>query len=809
MSREPIRSDAGHRRATASTVRFLACVVVLGWASAWAQPERLGGLELRVLQSETRRPVPDGAILLRARDGATFSGRTGADGRARIDGLPEGLYRLRVEAPGRVMVEEPSVRIVADRILPFQVTLLPQAADVEVLEEVLVVGRAVAADPFGGVSTTTLNREELRVAPGTGSDVLRALDGLPGLASTGNFANFSVRGRGPRDNLILVDDMPFDKVLHFDESLGELEDADGGGRYSIFAPETIGAAEFSPGGWTAAYGGRSGSLLQLDVATGAASPRSTLRLDIAGVELLHEGPIGSDSSMLLSARQFDFGRVFELVGSDDIGTPELADVILKTSSKLGPRDTLEVLAIHATEDFERDLDNVRESDNFEDVALIDSSQDVSFLGLSWRRLFGDTGTWTQRLYYRYSDKKTSEGEAFPDLVPSDAPDSAVPVREDIITVKERETELGWRSDLTLLNRWGSFAAGWRVVNLSLDFDTALDGPWDRFVYRSDDPRPPGQNYITLLPEQIDSAVDQDEWSWALYGEQVFGWDRWDLRAGLRYDRDGFSDEGYLAPRLAANYQWSAATRLSATAGLFYQSPRLLDRAADPSNLDLANEEIAHLSLGFTHRFNRRWRLLAEAYYQQLDDLVAETERTSGRFGNVGDGRNFGLDLVLSRDFADGIRGNITYSYNDLRVDDNDGQGEYDADFNRPHFFSVGGSWEISDRWLVSLRAKWASARPEDDSIVYGDVLGPGRPLRYSKELTRRNRQRGDDFFAVNLRVDYRRPLGPVNLVAFVDVINALGGEGASPPRFNPRNGRDVDSGGNPLPLVGFVLERNW
>ena len=68
-----------------------------------------------------------------------------------------------------------------------------------------------------------------------------------------------MRGRGPRDNLILIDDVPFDRVVHFDQTLGEEEDIGGGGRYSIFAPNSIASAEFSPGGWSAAYGGRSGS----------------------------------------------------------------------------------------------------------------------------------------------------------------------------------------------------------------------------------------------------------------------------------------------------------------------------------------------------------------------------------------------------------------------------------------------------------------------------------------------------------------------------------------------------------------------
>src|SRR5690606_29920162 len=114
-------------------------------------------------------------------------------------------------------------------------------------EEVLV--RARQADTFSSASSTYLDREALRSAVGGGADPLLSLDGLPGLAATGEFASFSVRGRGPRDNLLFVDDFPFDKVVHFDATLGEDEDIGGGGRFSIFAPNVISGAEFSPGGW--------------------------------------------------------------------------------------------------------------------------------------------------------------------------------------------------------------------------------------------------------------------------------------------------------------------------------------------------------------------------------------------------------------------------------------------------------------------------------------------------------------------------------------------------------------------------------
>ena len=249
--------------------------------------------------------------------------------------------------------------------------------------------------------------------------------------------------------------------------------------------------------------------------------------------------------------------------------------------------------------------------------------------------------------------------------------------------------------------------------------------------------------------------------------------------------------------------------MTASGGVFYQSPRFLDRAADPSNVNLSNERISHVSAGFTHRINERWDVLVEAYAQQLDDLVTEDVRTSGTLTNRGEGTNLGVDVVLTRKFADGLAGNIVYSYNDLRIDDNDGRGEYDGDNNRPHFFSVGGSWEINARWMVSARWKWASGRPDDASIIYADVLGDDQPLRYSKELTTRNTRRGDDYQALNLRVDYRRPLGWLDLVAFLDVINVVGGDGASPPEFNPRTGFDVTEDGEALPIIGLILEKNW
>ncbi len=89
------------------------------------------------------------------------------------------------------------------------------------------------------------------------------------------------------------------------------------------------------------------------------------------------------------------------------------------------------------------------------------------------------------------------------------------------------------------------------------------------------------------------------------------------------------------------------------------------------------------------------------------------------------------------------------------------------------------------------------------------MLGAGQPLRYSKELTQRNALRLDDSHSLNIRVDYRRTLGPVDLVAFLDVINVYGGPGGGSQEFDPRRGVIVEDEGEAFPIIGLIFERSW
>lgn len=769
--------------------------------------EAPGGMTILVKDQITDRPLPSVQVTITEREtNARQSLATDAQGRIVVEQLDPGLYLVNVAKSGFSSSYEPSVRVITRKNIQIEFELLKEPA----VDEVLVEG--LRAREFASASSSYLNREALRDAVGGGADPLLSLDGLPGLAATGEFANFSVRGRGPRDNLLFVDEFPFDKAVHFDATLGEDEDVGGGGRFSIFAPNVIGGAEFSPGGWGPAYGGRTASLLKLEVADGNPSPSASLRFDLAGYEVGYDGPAGiiEDSTLLVSARRLDFGAFFETIEELDIGEPLLRDVIVKSVMPLNEDHTLELLLIDTFEDYTRGVKHVFASPNFQDAALQDVKQNSDLYGITVRSLVAEEAVWSNRVYYRKSDKMSSEGEAFPDLVPPGSPASSFPVREDIISIGENEQEIGWRSDFETPNQWGVFTTGIQTTQIELDYDTVLAGDWNRYTYDSDDFRPnPDQRFIVLTPANTNSSLNRKETNYAGYLNQVFERGEWDFGTGVRFEQDGFADERFASPRFSVN--WRPANnrlRYFATGGLFHQSPRYLQLAANESN-DLKTEQMTHTSIGFEYFPFDRWSMLTEAYYQKLEDLVVDLDRVNGTFANIGEGTSYGADIVLKGTINEGIYTTATYSYNDVVIDRKDGRGEVAADFNRQHVATLGLAWEINDRWKVAARYKYLSGRPDETFIVHSDVLGAGQPMRYSKEITERNVGRKSGYSLVNVRVDYRRAFGPIDVTAFLDVINATAAASSDDSDFDYRRGVVVKDDSEAEPLIGLRLDYAW
>lgn len=781
-------------------------------AHAQAQQQAEGAVRGRIVDSVTGRSVPAATVQLMRDQQVQGTVEAGSAGEFSFDQVSEGVYSVEVEEQGYLKAVQADVRVVLRRVAVVEFALVRGSNEVL---EVVVTARAPAGDPRATPNTVMLEREEIRRNPGSADDVIRALDVLPGVVSTGEFSSFTVRGNGPRDNLILVDGIPFDRVAHFDESLGEQEGVDGGGRYSIFAPNIIGSAKFSPGGWRAAEGGKNGSLLDLQIADGnPVSSTVGARIDIIGVEADYEGPsyVADNTSVLLSARQFDFSNLFEAIEELDIGTQRLTDVIAKSVTELNDDHRLELLAIDASESSKRTVENALASENFEDVGLEDSKQDSTLLGVTWRWSPGEVAQLRNTFYYRSSETTAKEGEAYPDLAGPDPTPATTPIRENILHIEERETEIGWRSDFTtMLGSDGIFSAGARVARVDLDFDRRLDGDWIRYVYEQSDFRPdPTQQYIVLTPEEYDSSLSAAETQLAAYADYAWTLGDFTWTPGMRYERDGFSDKSAVAPRLLLSWQPDAVTRVWTGGGVYHQAPRYLDIAADPSNLDLKSERSTQWVLGYSRYLRQDLRFSAEGYYQQLDDLIVFDDRTTNTAINIGEGSATGAELMLAKRMGGSWSASATYSYSRARRDDKLGEGEYAADWDRPHAFGIVSAWQPSDRWTFSAKFKYASGRPTDAFVVHSDVLGDEGPVRFSKELTRTNAERLPAYHSLSLRADYQRRFGPVSLVAYLDILNVYARENANGYEWDERRGVNIIEGlDEALPTIGLRFEYSW
>jgi hypothetical protein len=771
-----------------------------------------GKIRLTVVDAQTQRPLAEVNLTLTPREGPARQLSANDQGDALLEGLLPGLYDLLVSRTGYQTSRLPSVRVVDDKTTPLTIRLAPQRQN---MEEVLVVGTAIGEDPLSSVGTSLIDREALRSAAGSGGDVLRALDGLPGLFSDGEYSGFTVRGAGPQDNLILVDGIPFDNVVHFNDSFGELEDVDGGGRYSVFAPNLIANAEFQPGGWNSAYGGKSGSLLKLNVAEGNPESASyNARLDVAGAEIGYDGPsrLHGNTSVLFSARSYNFERLFDIIGLEDIGAPKLTDIILKTATQLTQDDTLNFLAIYAPEEYTRDIDNVLASDedepgNYADVELAQIKRDNSLFALTWSRLIGSAGELANRIYLRQYDERSRSGEAYPDLYPPGTPAEDILVRDNILNARHEEQETGWHLDFFTDNRIGRLSSGLQVTQLDLAFQLDLTDDWIRYTYESEDFRSdPEQNYITLTSTTLDNRYEQKEVNYALFLDQEMSAGDWSFRAGARYDRDNFSDEDLISPRAGATWIANNALRITATAGRYFQAPQFSDRAADASNQNLENEVVDQISLGFNYRLSKKIDLFIESYYQDMANLVVEEDGVNQTLSNRGEGESYGVDTAITRQFDKGWSANFKYSYNQAQVKDSASGEYYDAEFSRPHSASIGGMWEINQRWQLSARWKWASGKPRDDYVIHDNVLGDGEPLRYSRETIAQNTGRHGSYNSLNFRADYRRAFGRTNLIAFIDVINLMGSDNPSNADFNERTGENLVEEGESIPLFGLMFE---
>ena len=196
------------------------------------------------------------------------------------------------------MTKEVSINLAPGKITQITILLLPIKYQ---LMEVETIGKRISKEKETDLGLNRMTIKELELLPqSVETDIMRSLQLIPGVKSTGDIsARYYVRGGSSDENLVLLNGVSVYNPFH------------AMGLFSVIDPDMINVVEFYKGGYTAEFGERLSSVLNLvtkngnrNVYTGSAS------VGFLTTKASFEGPI-PHGSFIITGRKSLFDNVLK------------------------------------------------------------------------------------------------------------------------------------------------------------------------------------------------------------------------------------------------------------------------------------------------------------------------------------------------------------------------------------------------------------------------------------------------------------------------------------------------------------------
>jgi outer membrane receptor for ferrienterochelin and colicin len=529
------------------------------------------------------------------------------------------------------------------------------------LEEVEVVGRALWSDNAQtGISTHTLDPKMVDELPGLGgeADLLRAAYLLPGVQTgTDGVGGMFVRGGGPGQNLVLIDDVPVYNMYH------------AAGMLSVFNTQAVRSAKLLKGGFPARYGGRASSVL--DIRTKDGNAREWSAQAEAGLltgRFSAEGPIIKDkSSIFISGRLSYLDWYFKPIserwkaeqGEQGATSYRYYDINAKINYSFSDTDRLYL-------SFYRGSDRYANDGQFGNtISLLDLSRDEIIFFRS-EQAYSEALTWGNTV------TSLRWNHVFGNKLFANATFTYSKLAVDIdYRETDRLVRIDPATELFDLINVGQFFSGIEDFGAKIDFDfVPSPNHYIRFgVGTTRRSFVPGALSFSGVNENVDfegnitnDPIRATENFLYVEDEMTFG-DRWLINAGLRLENLRVERRNYsiLQPRLFASYAINDRISLKASASSMAQFLHLLSQSgiALPTDLwvsatgQIGPQEAWQFEVGNVYDLGKGFSLTLEGYYKKMDNLITYTEGANilnNWEDNVtqGQGTAYGAEVLLQR-----------------------------------------------------------------------------------------------------------------------------------------------------------------
>jgi len=642
-----------------------------------------------------------------------------------------GFFSLTVEQGEYTLVtrfigfKEQEIPIVLDKDITMNMDMVSSVVTTRVVEVVGKKGEHTDGTQMGRVE---MEVDQLKTLPALLGevDIIKAIQFLPGVQTNGEGnSGFYVRGGGPDQNLILLDEATVYNAAHLF------------GFFSIFNADAIKNVELIKGGMPANYGGRLSSVLDITMRDGNMKElHGEGGIGLISSRFTLEGPLKKDvGSFIVSGRRTYIDiltQPFIPEDSDFGGTRYFFyDINAKANYRLGPKDR-----VYLSSYFGRDVFDFDTNDNSDPVFSIPWGN--ATVAARWNHLFNP------KLFLNAT-----------------------------ATFSDYRFEFGAQQSQFAFNLF----SGIKDYGLKLDF-SYYPNVNHKIKY--------GGQYIyhTYTPNTVEANSGDVEFD---TGEQVslnahevalYALDEFDVtdnfrvNAGLRfahfrhvgpYKFRVFDSAGELQnvidysggetvaaynglePRLSMRYKLNEDVSLKASGTRNLQFVHLASFASIslPTDVWLPSSERVKPQVAwqyaagyFQELFNDKYEASIEAYYKDLDNLVeyeegADPQNTvNANFDDqfvFGSGYSYGAELFIKR--REGrLTGWLGYTWSKTirQFDEIDEGREFPSRWDRRHDLSIVGSFELNKKVTLGAAFVYATGQavtlPVNRYLINGQIV---------------------------------------------------------------------------------------
>lgn len=683
---------------------------------------------------------------------------TDAEGRFGFRGLTPGQYSVRFDARG-FLASTAGVTVRAGEVTEASFFL-----DAEFYDEYTVETRTRRARTE--VNRQRLQLEEIRRIPGTGGDVVRVVQNLPGVARAPYVSGaIIVRGSAPQDTKIFLDGDPIPLVYHFF------------GGPAVINSEMIDQLDFYPGNFSTYYGRAIGGVIDLSTR----SPKTDrihgmVEVDLLDATALIEGPITEDLSFALSGRRSYYDVFLPLIldaadADDEIFvTPYYYDYQAWLSYKGIENHTLELLIYGSYDTIEVLLP--------EDEPRGSAELQITGLGLVNSFVRGQTRwQWRPRLpiendfmlSYGLNHASFEAAENFyfdTDLYISQIRDDLRLKLSDAFTLR--------------------LGADFLLANATYDIRT----PRFENDVGGDDGDGQGQPNFSRDGFAGQDALPQLQPAFYVEG-QIEPVDRLLLVPGVRVDHYGNLAETTFSPRFSTRWGLTDEVTAKGGVGLFNQPP--IPGTEDPlfGNPDIEPEYAWQYAVGAEWRPLEYLEFDVTLFYRDLFNILSNTDAIdvdpqTGEtdpviFSNEGEGRAYGAEVLIRHHPQNRFFGWLAYTLSRSerlnKITDDFEPFRYD----QTHILTLVAGYNLPYNFDISARFRLVTGNPytpvvgsawDSDSDDYVRVLG--RPFSARRSA----------FHQLDLRVDRKFVFDSWILGLYLDVLNVYNAENPEGINYN-------------------------